>query len=408
MKINKYIQILTCFFAFLPLTSLFGQKIYIDENISYWYSVTNELHINHNVFFDNDSAHILMEFTFNGDGKIDDYFFITELQGSYHELNVLKLDTINIEDFIISIKANKIYTYFNLSNSDKTDLAIVRVVNKKTGIDYVYDIPFIKDFNFSTDGLAFYDEDGITPVLSSFINRQQTIQIKNLANFTGQVYGFFYATPFEEAVPPMIIENKPVAKNLSIDSVFVLNTNEPFSLINEGLYFFQKDSSTANGIGIRVQDPYFPLVKTMDKILEPLIYISTRSETEAIRSAPNPREAFEQYWINLVKIPSLATSTVREYYNRAESANYLFTNFKEGWKSDMGLIYIIYGPPNDVYKSEEIIDWVYNRDLSIPTVRFSFYKVKNVFTDQHYTLLRKKTYDKNWFKSVELWREGKK
>ena len=32
MKINKYIQILTCFFAFLPLTSLFRQKIYIDEN----------------------------------------------------------------------------------------------------------------------------------------------------------------------------------------------------------------------------------------------------------------------------------------------------------------------------------------------------------------------------------------
>jgi hypothetical protein len=34
--------------------------------------------------------------------------------------------------------------------------------------------------------------------------------------------------------------------------------------------------------------------------------------------------------------------------------------------------------------------------------------VKNVFTDRHYTLLRKKDYDKNWFKSVELWREGKK
>jgi hypothetical protein len=74
----------------------------------------------------------------------------------------------------------------------------------------------------------------------------------------------------------------------------------------------------------------------------------------------------------------------------------------------MGLIYIIYGPPNDVYKSEEIIDWVYNQDLSMPNIRFSFYKVKNVFTDQHYTLLRKKNYDKIWFKSVEMWRDGKK
>jgi GWxTD domain-containing protein len=157
-----------------------------------------------------------------------------------------------------------------------------------------------------------------------------------------------------------------------------------------------------------VQDKFFPLAKTFDAVLDPLIYISTRTETEKIRSASNPRQAFEDYWIDMVKIPNLATSTVRQYYERVAAANYLFTTFEEGWKSDMGLIYIVYGPPNDVYKSEEIIDWVYNQDLSMPNIRFSFYKVKNVFTDHHYTLLRKKSYDKNWFKSVELWRDGKK
>ncbi|MCK5469360.1 MAG: GWxTD domain-containing protein, partial [Cyclobacteriaceae bacterium] len=232
--------------------------------------------------------------------------------------------------------------------------------------------------------------------------------VKSITDFSGPVFVYYYAQYFDEAVPPMIIEDERAAKELKIDSVFTVQQNDPLVLNNEGLYFFQKDSSSANGIGIRVQDPYFPLVKTFDKVLEPLIYISTRSETDAIKNAPDPKVAFEQYWIKLTKIPSLATSTVRKYYERVESANYLFTNFEEGWKSDMGLIYIIYGPPNDVYKSEEIIDWVYNRDLTMPMVRFSFYKVKNVFTDQHYTLLRKKNYDKNWFKSVELWRNGKK
>ena len=385
-----------------------GQKIFIDENISYWYNITNEVHINHNVFFEGDSAHLFLEFTFMQGKLFDDYDFIYELHQSYHTLNILSSDTLNIKDYIIAIKSNQIVTYSKLPYNDKTDIVIIRVIDKKTGIDYAYDIPFIEDYNFSTDGLVFYSEDGLTPHLSSFINMNQSIQIKSITDFNGPVFVYYYAQYFDEAVPPMIIEDQRAAKELKIDSVFTVQLNDPFVLNSEGLYFFQKDSSSANGVGIRVQDPYFPLAKTFDKVLEPLIYISTRSETDAIKNSTDPKVAFEQYWIKLTKIPSLASSTVRKFYERVEGANYLFTNFEEGWKSDMGLIYIIYGPPNDVYKSEEIIDWVYNRNLTMPTVRFSFYKVKNVFTDHHYTLLRKKNYDKNWFKSVELWRKGKK
>lgn len=386
----------------------FGQKVFIDENIRYWYNVTNEVHINHNVFFEEDSAHLYLEFIFNQGKIFDDYHFIYELHESYHTLDIVNSDTLDIKKYIIAINSNKISTYFTLPRSNKTDIAIIKVINKNTGIDYVYDIPFIEDYNFSTDGLIFYNEDGKTPYLNSFINKQQSIQIKSISNFTDPIYVFYYSQYFDEAVPPMIIEDDRAAKELIIDSVFTIQQNDPFVFRSEGLYFFQKDSSSANGIGIRVQDLYFPLTKTFDAVLEPLIYISTRSETDGIRNAPNPKEAFEQYWINLIKIPSLATATVSKYYERVEGANYLFTNFEEGWKSDMGLIYIIYGPPNDVYKSEEIIDWVYNRNLTMPVIRFSFYKVKNVFTNQHYTLLRKKNFDKNWFKSVELWRDGKK
>ena len=408
MNINKLSFKLVLILLLFSFGKIYGQKIFIDENISYWYNITNDVHINHNVFFDGDSAHLYLEFTFSQGKLFDDYDFIYELHQSYHTLSILSSDTLNIKDYIIAIKSNQIVTYSKLPYNDKTDIAIIRVINKKTGIGYAYDIPFIEDYNFSTDGLVFYSEDGLSPHLSSFININQSIQIKSITNFSRPVFVYYYAQYFDEAVPPMIIEDQRAAKELKIDSVFTVQLDDPFVLNSEGLYFFQKDSSSADGIGIRVQDPYFPLAKTFDKVLEPLIYISTRSETDAIKKSTDPKVAFEQYWIKLTKIPSLASSTVRKFYERVEGANYLFTNFEEGWKSDMGLIYIIYGPPNNVYKSEEIIDWVYNRNLTMPTVRFSFYKVKNVFTDYHYTLLRKKNYDKNWFKSVELWRKGKK
>ena len=404
----------TQFLKFLLIALLFtanivaGQKIYIDENIAYWNNVNNEIHVNHNVYFENEVAHIYLEIIFKSGASFDKYDYTYELHESYHTLNINEFDTLDIQNYIIARKSHSIFCKIDLPRDNKTDIAVIRIINKKTGIDYTYDIPFIEDYNFSSDGLIIYNNDGTIPLLKSFLSKQESIQIKSMNEFSGPVFVYYYAQYFDEAVPPMIIEDQRAAKELVIDSTFTVKIDDPFMLQKEGLYFFQKDSSSAKGISIRVQDQFFPLVKTFDKVLEPLIYISTRTETNEIRNAVNQQEAFEKYWINMVKVPSLATSTVKLYYDRVEAANYLFTNFEEGWKSDMGMIYIIYGPPNDVYKSEEIIDWVYNRDLTMPVVRFSFYKVKNVFTDHHYTLLRKKNYDKNWFKSVELWRDGKK
>jgi GWxTD domain-containing protein len=227
--------------------------------------------------------------------------------------------------------------------------------------------------------LTLYEEDGTTPHLQPFVSINQPLILTSILPYFSAVHCFYYSHQFDEAVPPMVIEDQRAAKSLTIDSVFSVRLDEKFTLRKEGLYFFQKDSTTANGIAIRVQNEHYPLAKTFENVLAPLIYISTRSETDQIRSAPNQKEAFENYWIELVKIPKLASSTVRQYYEGVEGANFLFTSYKEGWKSDMGLIYTIYGPPNDVYKSEEIIDWVYNQDLTMPNIRFSFYRVKNVF-----------------------------
>ena len=405
-----HIQFFKLLFVLLvfPSGMLQAQKIYIEENIAYWNNINSELQLNHNVYFDNGLAQIYLEISLNRGQTLEQYHFIYELHESYHTLNIRESDTLDIRAHIIAEKGNTFYCKFELPENEKTDLAIFRIVNKRTGIDYVYDIPFIEDYNFSTDGLVLFDEGGEIPYLKSFINQGTPMQVQSIDPYNGPVYVFYYSQYFDEAVPPMVIEDDRAAKGLKIDSTFIVGPGDPFTLQQKGLYFFQKDSSSANGIGIRVEDQYYPLVKNIDEVLEPLIYISTRAETDEIRNAANKRAAFEKYWINLVKVPNVATATVSKFYDRVEAANFLFTNFEEGWKSDMGMIYIVYGPPNDVYKSEEIIDWVYSRDLTMPVIRFSFYKVKNVFTPDHYTLLRKKNYENNWFKSVELWRTGKK
>ena len=39
---------------------------------------------------------------------------------------------------------------------------------------------------------------------------------------------------------------------------------------------------------------------------------------------------------------------MEEYYRRVHYANEHFTSFQPGWESDMGMIYILFGAPDDV------------------------------------------------------------
>ncbi len=390
----------------LFVTRTIAQGVFIDENITYFYKMNNEIRAEHHVFQYGDSLIFHFELSYNN-RFFDDFHYTFRLVDSYHTSDVLFKDTLDIQKHIISISAGKVFLKLAVPYDSRADVAILSVIGKQSGIDYNFDIPLIPDYNFSNDGLIFFNADGSTPYLNSFINSQKEFMVSSIQPYDKPIYGFHYSYEFEEAVPPMIIEERKGNSGFRADSVFMVNPREVIQFEKKGLYYFQKDSSSTNGIGIRVQDKYFPLTKTFNEILPPLIYLSTSAETAQIRNAENPKQAFDQFWIDNAKVPSLASEAVSRYYERVASANYLFTSFKEGWKTDMGIIYIIFGPPNDVYKSEELIEWVYNQDMTMPNLRFSFYKVKNVFTDDHYTLMRKKTYDKVWFKSVELWRAGK-
>ena len=79
----------------------YGQKIFIDENISYWYNVNNDVHMNHNIYFEGDSAYLYLEIDFN-DKLFDDFHYMIEYHESYHKLDIDQADTIIIQDHIIA------------------------------------------------------------------------------------------------------------------------------------------------------------------------------------------------------------------------------------------------------------------------------------------------------------------
>jgi hypothetical protein len=98
---------------------------------------------------------------------------------------------------------------------------------------------------------------------------------------------------------------------------------------------------------------------------------------------------------------------VAAYFGRVESANRNFSSYLEGWKTDRGLMYIIYGPPSEVYRNQQSETWIYGDRNSSLSYIFNFVKVENPFTDNDFALNRLSEYRYGWGQAVGAWRNGR-
>ncbi len=93
-------------------------------------------------------------------------------------------------------------------------------------------------------------------------------------------------------------------------------------------------------------------VVDLDKAIEQMVYIAKESELDDIEDLPTKEERqkkYIQYWKAKDPTPNTEENEVfEEYYRRVEYSNMHFKHYIEGWKTDMGMIYITLGPPNNV------------------------------------------------------------
>jgi len=90
--------------------------------------------------------------------------------------------------------------------------------------------------------------------------------------------------------------------------------------------------------------------KDLDEAVSQLIYIATTTEFDKIKDAPNNEEKlkrFIQFWKSVDPSPRTPRNEIMiEYYNRIKIANERYSHYVEGWKTDMGMVFIIYGNPS--------------------------------------------------------------
>jgi len=137
-----------------------------------------------------------------------------------------------------------------------------------------------------------------------------------------------------------------------------------------------------------------------------LAYLTTTTEYEELKKSTNQKLAVDNFWLEKAGDIEKARELIKVYYNRVFFANYYFTSFKPGWKTDRGMIYIIYGPPQSVKVEPLQEKWIYYKNNFSTTVTFTFDFSPTDYSMDNYTLQRSDSYDTYWRNAVDTWRNG--
>lgn len=231
-----------------------------------------------------------------------------------------------------------------------------------------------------------------------FVNIKDNVEISG----SGPKIVSYYNDDFPAAPPPFAEVQGKVSPAIISDSTYILPSDQSLKFSLPGLYLIQSDTNSAEGITFRAEDDY-PRLAKISSIAGPLMYICTRDELNRLAKAKNDKKAFDRIILNITSDTERARKLMRSYFRRVELANQFFTSYKEGWKTDRGMIYIIFGLPDEVFRFSDREIWNYNQ----PRLTFNFTRSGSIFDPDNYVLIREKRYREKWLETVDLWRSAR-
>ena len=225
-----------------------------------------------------------------------------------------------------------------------------------------------------------------------------------------KLYVKIYKDKFPIASPPFSSDEYS-SPQLYADSSFSIKAQNglfPLYLKSKGIYHIGADSNDMEGVTLFRFDESYPNVSLAYQMVAPLRYISSNEEFERLTNSKTPKQETDNFWLTAASgNKDRGRALVHNYYSRIQEANRYFASYQEGWKTDRGMIYLIFGPPSSIYRSSEGETWTYGEDRSYMALSFTFIKLDNPFSDNDYALQRNVNYRNIWYNAVDLWRDGR-
>lgn len=367
-------------------------------NFSHKYNTNSALKLQHRVVYNQNSTDVLLQV--QSPDSLTVYEGILDFRSSYTQNQPDSSANIYLENAVYSAKEEAWLLDLSFPNLKRKRLLIIQFVHKQTGMVYNFDVPLFYRSTINQSSTILFDTTMQVPVIAPYFNTNTLYKTDQIEVVT------YYSNRYSTAVPPMSVATAKGSKDLSMDSMFVIQPNRSFSFAKEGMYFFENDTTNLHGSAFCVRNKPFPKYTSILDLVEPLRYVCTNTEFNKLKADPS-KANFEKVWLDITNDAERAKQVIKGYYKQIEQANILFTTYKEGWKTDMGMIYIVFGVPTEVYKTDNKEEWIYVGSSQQSKLKFTFAKVDNVFSSNHYLLQRKKEYKTPWMNRVDLWRKAR-
>lgn len=406
--------------SLLLIVSCAGPQKLSNQNIAYLYSpglngilpeyrVCNISQDTSRVFFNVQTSELLfMKMDSSGLFKAS-FAFSFQLMKNYEAKIPLDTGTKYFECILSEDSIASFQNYFDVKCPDSSDYVLnitLTDLNRKQTVGSFVTIDRT-GIQPSEDFMVVNAENN-QPFVRNYTDKASTYKILNTNTSRNKLYVRYFNSSYPLSAPPFSnSEFKPLSYVSNSVKEIDLSKNEPVVLDKPGIYHFQFDTLLKEGLTIFRFEEDFPRLTSADNLIESIRFLTTRQEFDKIITSNNKKEAVDNYWLTMAGNRERARVLIRSYYSRVQTANRLFTSYLEGWKSDRGLIYIIFGPPNTVYRSNDNENWNYSQTYNYGPLNFTFDKVKNPFTTNDYQLRRSNYYEMPWYRAVDSWRDGR-
>jgi GWxTD domain-containing protein len=297
-------------------------------------------------------------------------------------------------------------------------VAEVKILDKLRSLIMQAFIPFntmsmTNRYNFRAQG-HFGKNELFNPV----VRVDEYVNLVYLRGHADSLYIAYYQPYTVKPDPPsMMLPEKAI--DYGPDTIVSIPYSDtlPMMFPKPGIYLCSVDSNVNDGFAFFNFGPAFPDMTKPETMIEPLTYLATENELNDMRTALKPKVALDEFWIKCGGNVEKARELIRIYYTRVLYANYYFTSYKEGWRTERGMTYIIYGPPDKVYKNSEGESWGYRKPVLKSSwgtrykvqedyLYFNFKKKESTFSDNDYFLSRNENLITFWEQAVAAWKKG--
>lgn len=275
-------------------------------------------------------------------------------------------------------------------------LLVAKITNKESKISWTY-VKLIEP-KYPVNGWLEINKQRVAQKYV-IINKEYTVQSAG----SSSLFVSFYKSDFPAASPPFADpENKP-DRFMFYDSSFRIDPGTKFTPQKPGLYLFQRDTNAAEGFAFRCVNEIYPKFSKISDLIGPMIFITTQDEYTALLNTQGEKAKFDKVILDITGDQDRAKNFIRNYFRRVELANIYFSSFKQGWKTDRGMIYLIFGVPDEVSMNDGTEIWFYKTTKQ----SFTFVKSGSVYDPENYVLLRDKRFMEPWFSKVDLLRKSR-